>query len=208
MKILFIGDSITDGGRNTKSGVDNDLGQGYPFIIAGKLGAENPGRYEFVNTGISGNRIVDNYARIKCDVWNHKPDVISILIGVNDVWHEVVCQNGVDNRRFENVYRMMIDDTLRELPDAKIVIMEPFVLKGSATEEAWEYFDTETRLRAQASERVAKEFGCVFVPLQAMLDDAAAKLSVEYWVHDGAHPTAAGHQLIADAWLKATEGIL
>ena len=104
MKILFQGDSITDVGRNTNNGSLNSIGQGYPCLIASRLGADEPETYEFVNRGISGNRIVDVYARIKADCWNLAPDLLSILIGVNDVWPEFGGKNGVDAKRFYNVY--------------------------------------------------------------------------------------------------------
>ena len=99
MKILFQGDSITDAGRSR----DNDqyIGTGYPLLVKSELGYKFPGKYEFINRGISGNRIVDLYARIKADIINIKPDVMSILIGVNDVWHEFgVNPNGVSSEKF------------------------------------------------------------------------------------------------------------
>ncbi|MBQ9920892.1 MAG: lysophospholipase, partial [Clostridia bacterium] len=86
MRILFQGDSITDAGRARDN--DINLGTGYPMLVKATLGFEEPGKYEFFNRGISGNRVVDLYARIKNDIINLKPDVMSILIGVNDVWHE------------------------------------------------------------------------------------------------------------------------
>ena len=116
MKILFQGDSITDVGRNTNSGSLLSIGQGYPCLIASRLGADEPGKYEFVNRGISGNRIVDVYARIKADCWNLEPDLLSVLIGVNDVWHEFAVQNGVDADRFYAVYKMLVCDTKERLP--------------------------------------------------------------------------------------------
>lgn len=97
-KILFQGDSITDAGRSRED--LTNLGKGYPLFVAGALGMDEPGEYEFVNRGISGNRIVDIYARIKMDIINLKPDVMSLLIGVNDVWHEVSSQNGVDGDKY------------------------------------------------------------------------------------------------------------
>jgi len=205
MKILFMGDSITDAGRNTERGSLISIGQGYPMLIDGKMSVKYPGRFEFVNTGISGNRVVDIYARIKADMWNHAPDVLSILIGVNDVWHEVSGGNGVDADRFENVYRMYIADTLKRFPNMKVIAMEPFVLRAQATDEAWEYFSSETALRAKAVKKVADEFGLVWLPLQKMFDDACQIQPAEYWLGDGVHPTPAGHQLIADAWLEVFE---
>jgi lysophospholipase L1-like esterase len=98
-KVLFLGDSITDAQRSYQEDEHHYIGQGYTEMVAGKLALEHPGMYEFTNKGISGNRIVDLYARIKKDCWNLKPDYISILIGVNDVWHELEDENGVDAKR-------------------------------------------------------------------------------------------------------------
>ena len=139
-KILFQGDSITDTGRSRE--VENHLGNGYPRLVSASLGFENPGEYEFLNRGISGNRIVDIYARIKKDLINLKPDVMSLLIGINDVWHEVGEQNGVDADKFFNVYSLIIEEVKAALPDIKIMILEPFVLKGCSTVDNWEYFET------------------------------------------------------------------
>lgn len=202
MKILFQGDSITDAGR-AKGDIKN-YGQGYPLLIAADLRAQKPGAYELINLGISGNRVVDVYARIKADCWNHAPDVLSLLIGINDVWHEVApVHNGVDAERFERVLRMLLEDTKERLPDIRFILMEPFVLKASATEEQWEFFYEETVARARIVEKLAAEYGCVYVPLQKMFDDACALAPADYWLGDGVHPTPAGHRLIADAWEAA-----
>jgi len=138
MKILFFGDSITDMGRNRELNKSTDVwsyGIGYPMFVAGSLYGENPQKYEVLNRGISGNRVVDLYARIKEDVWDLQPDVFSILIGINDVWREIEGKGGVGLDRFEKVYRMLIEDTKKVLPDVKIVLCEPFVLEGCTTVE-------------------------------------------------------------------------
>ena len=118
-KIVFFGDSITDFGRNHESDDrDSSLGFGYVRIIADRLVSEKPGEIKIYNRGTSGDRIVDLYARIKRDCWNLEPDVLSILIGINDIWHEIDVENGVDLARFERIYRMMIEDTLRYNPNS------------------------------------------------------------------------------------------
>lgn len=204
MKIVFQGDSITDVGRNTNNGSQVSIGQGYALIADAFLSARYPGRYEFENRGVSGNRIVDVYARIKADVWNLQPDVLSVLIGINDVWHEQ-WGNGVDAVRFYNVYSMLVKDTLERFPLCKLILMEPFVLKGTATQENWQMFSAETRLRAEAVKRVAAENGVIFLPLQNVFDEALAKADASYWLRDGVHPTPAGHQLIAERWIDCFE---
>ena len=129
--VLFQGDSITDCGRNKESEINMaaHLGFGYPNLVGGKLLFDHAGEmYRCINKGISGNRVVDLYARWKIDALNFSPDVISILIGVNDVWHEVSRQNGVENERFEQIYRMLLEWTKTVLPDVKLILMEPFAL--------------------------------------------------------------------------------
>lgn len=200
MKILFLGDSITDVGRNREDPAS--LGAGYPLLVGARLGAETPGAFSFRNTGIGGDRSVDIYARIKKDCWNLKPDVISLLAGINDVWHELGDGNGVGEERFYRIYRMLAADTVERLPGVKLLLMEPFVLPGRGTEDGWEVFVREMPLRAKAVRQVAEEFGAAFLPLQGMFDEACKREKPSYWLMDGVHPTPAGHQLIADAWIE------
>jgi lysophospholipase L1-like esterase len=205
MRVLYMGDSITDAGRNRNAGSQLSIGQGYPLLTCAQLGLKYPGKFEFINNGISGNRVVDMYARIKADVWNLNPDVLSILIGVNDVWHEFGGLNGVETERFDKVYRMFIDDTLAVLPNIKIMILEPFVLSASATEGNYEEFRGEVEKRAAVSKKIAEDKGLIFIPLQDKFDKAAETVSASYWLADGVHPTPAGHALIAEEWIKAFE---
>lgn len=208
--ILFQGDSITDTDRSKDT--DKHMGCGYATMVGGELSANNPYVYRFYNRGISGNRVVDLFARIKVDMINLKPDYMSILMGVNDVWHEYTRQNGVSAEKFEMVYSLMIEELQRELPELKIMILEPFVLPGSATENneehphRWDYFREEVKLRGEAAKRIAEKYGLPFVSLQETFTKANADApSNDYWTRDGVHPTAAGHTLIKRAWLKAFE---
>jgi len=202
MKILFQGDSITDAGRARDN--DINIGTGYPLLVKAALGYEAPGQYTFINRGISGNRIVDLYARIKKDMINLRPDVMSILIGVNDVWHELSADpNGVDGEKFFRIYDMLIGEVREALPALKIMILEPFVLRGPATAERWESFDTEVRLRAQMAKKIAQKYSLPFVELQAGLDALSRTAPTEYWLRDGVHPTAMGHEYIKTEWLRA-----
>ena len=210
--VLFQGDSITDAGRIKEPGKEANKGYGYANMVAGELGANEPYKYRFFNRGISGNRGVDLFARMRKDMINLRPDYMSILIGVNDVWHEYRYQDGVCAEKYELVYGLMIEELKRELPDLKIMILEPFVLPGSATENTeehpnrWEYFSTQVPLRAAAAKRVAEKYNLPFVPLQEMFDKANADAPAPgYWLRDGVHPTQAGHTLIKRAWLKCYE---
>ena len=202
MKILFYGDSITDAHRDRS--VDHYLssyGFGYPSFVAGELLSKNPEQYEIINRGISGNRIGDLYARIKADVWNLQPDVLSILVGVNDVWHEINYNNGVELERFDRIYRMMLDDTLKVLPNVKIILCEPFVLDGAATTEKYEDF-LQVKMYAKAVKQIAEDYNLAFVPLQEILEETAKRTAPEYVLADGVHPAIGGAKLIADEWLK------
>lgn len=212
-RILFQGDSITDCGRVR----DNDahVGTGYALLVKSQLGFENPGEYEFYNRGISGNRIVDLYARIKADIINLAPDYISILIGVNDVWHEFGSHNGVDADKFEKIYCMLIEEIQEALPEVKIIILEPFCLRGLATEnteeepDKWNIFNAEVHKRAARARVVAEKYDLPFVTLQDKFDKVS-ELSTDimgnsYWLRDGVHPTSMGHELIKREWIKIFE---
>lgn len=202
---LFQGDSITDFGRSRDN--DNNLGIGYPLLFSADYLKSYPNEYKFLNRGISGNRVVDVYARIKIDILNLKPDYMSILIGVNDVWHELGCGNGVAAPKYEKVFSMLIEEIKEALPDIKIFILEPFVLSASATSEHYDYFRPEVELRAAAAKRVAEKYDLIFVPLQQKFDDAVKIAPAEYWLSDGVHPAPAGHQLIKEALAEAFDTV-
>lgn len=199
--ILFQGDSITDAGRNREN--DDFLGCGYPTMVAGELGCDHPGDYRFINRAIGGDRSVDVYARIKRDAILLKPDVMSILVGVNDVWHELDSGNGISEERYGQILTMMMEDLKAALPDTKFMIMEPFVLKGSGTQDTWDVFRPEVEKRAEKAKLVAEQFHALFVPLQQALDQASAGMDAGLWLRDGVHPTPAGHELIKRKWLEA-----
>lgn len=211
-RILLQGDSITDSGRYKEN--PDSVGNGYACLVAAEIGAKYPYQYKVINRGISGNRVIDLLARIKGDFIKLKPDIISILIGVNDVWAEIDQKNGVDAARFEHYYDLLIQQLLEELPDVKIMIMEPYVCHGTFTnnrdeeQDRWEYFYSQVRLRAAAAKRIAEKYKMPFVPLQETLEKAVADAPQEdYWLQDGVHPTPAGHELIAKAWMQAFQTV-
>ena len=210
--ILFQGDSITDCNRKREEW--GNLGAGYAGMTAGELAAKYPYEYEFLNRGISGNRIVDLHARVRRDMINLKPDYMSILIGVNDAWHEFTQQNGVDAEKFEKLYDMLIEELRHDLPDTKLMILEPFVLPGCKTDNVdehphrWDFFRDEVALRAQAAKRIAQKYDLPFILLQDTFNAANADAPADgYWLVDGVHPSAAGHALIKKAWIDMFERI-
>ena len=208
--ILFQGDSITDASRDRSPGAQH-RGNGYATMVTGALMAKEPYAYTCYNRGISGDRIVDLYARMKVDMINLKPDYMSILVGVNGVWHECAYQNGVDAEKFERVYDMLLTELKAEFPNLKLMLLEPFFLPGSATRnipecpDRLESYTREIPLRRAAVARLAKKHNAVFVPLQELFDRVNADAPEGYWLWDGVHPTAAGHELIKQEWLKAFE---
>lgn len=207
--ILFQGDSITDSGRSRE--YDCYGGYGYPTLIKAELGYEKPGEYVFYNRGVSGNRVLDLYSRIVCDILNIKPDYMSILIGVNDVWHGF-SGNGTGLKRYEKVYNDLIADIKEELPDIKIIILGPFVLKGTGTvseedPQRWDIFKNGVTDMAEAAKRVAEKFSLPFVDLQEKFDEACKKAPADYWTVDGVHPTAMGHEIIKRVWLDTFDKI-
>lgn len=205
-RILCQGDSITD---FLRSGESNEyMGSGYVTMLAGKVALAHPGKYQVMNRGISGNRVVDLYARIKIDVINLKPDILTVLIGVNDVWHEIARENGVAPEKFEKILSMFVEEVKEALPDIKIILMEPFVLSGKDTAGHMDRFAPMVAQNAQACRRVAEKYGLGFVPLQEKLDAFAEQTSAEYVLYDGVHPAPAGHALICESLFEEMNKIL
>jgi acyl-CoA thioesterase-1 len=206
-RILFQGDSITDAnrdkGKDGGSGVDGGqhLGSGYAMLAAARLLADRPAdRIEARNLGISGNRVVDLAARWQEHCWNLKPTVVSIMIGVNDTWHQFMREAGVDHARYERTYRHLLADTRARLPGVRFVLCEPFVLPCGVVGPGWR---EDVDARRAIVKALAGEFAAAFVPFQAVFDAACTRAPAEYWGADGVHPSPAGHQLMADAWLRA-----
>lgn len=204
--ILFQGDSITDAGRNRE--FDPHMGVGYVTMTAGKIGADHPGKYQFLNRGISGNRSTDLYARIKSDTINLKPDILTVLIGVNDVLHEYARQNGVSAPKFERILEMYISEIKEALPDIQIFLLEPFLLCAKEDETDYLAMAPEVKLRGEACRRVAQRQGLTFVPLQDKLSALAEKTGAAYVLFDGVHPTCVGHELISRELYSALKTVL
>ena len=210
-RILFQGDSITDCGRNRDWFYG--MGDGYANLIKASLGHDAPGEYEFINRGVSGNRIVDLYARIKSEFINLKPDYASIYIGVNDTWHEIAFQNGIDTDKFEKIYTMLLDEVMAECPETKLIIIAPYVFEGSATCNTEEIPDRLARFqkdvaeKAAVAKKLAEKYGLPLIELQPAFDEACTKAPAEYWAADGVHPTPSGHEIIKRLWIETFQKI-
>lgn len=207
-KFLFQGDSITDAHRDDENEDNFGLGCGYALLVASDFSKNRKGEFKFLNRGVSGDRVTDIYARIKEDIINLAPDYMSILVGVNDIAHELTMKCGVDAEKYEKIYSMLIEEVKKALPDIKIIILEPFVLKGSGTQELWEQFKTEVKKHGEATERIAKKYNLEFVPLQNKFDEVSSDGDTRYWSVDGVHPTAAGHQIIKEELSRAIISML
>ena len=205
--ILFQGDSITDAHRDRND--PKSMGQGYASMVAATMGVDHPADYDYLNRGVSGDRVVDVYARIKWDFLNLKPDYASIYVGVNDAWHEIEWQNGVDDAKFERIYGMLLDEVLAACPGIKLMLISPYVLEGWATKateeqpDRWDRFKTDVAAKAVAVKNVAEEYHLPLIELQPIFDAACEKAPASHWSADGVHPTPAGHELIKRAWLDA-----
>lgn len=205
-RILFIGDSVTDVGRKRRC--PRHLGNGYPKMVAGMLKALYPElKLTVLNRGISGNKIHDLEERWQKDCLKLNPDVMSILIGINDTWHRVgkpSFGNEEALKHFEACYRTILRQT-KEQTNAQIVIMEPFVLHYPIARKEWRLdFD----LRRAIIERLADEFAVDYIRLDSILNEQAALVGEQTLTgKDGVHPTLAGHRTIAKAWVSIVENV-
>ncbi|MCA8999621.1 MAG: SGNH/GDSL hydrolase family protein, partial [Planctomycetaceae bacterium] len=200
--ILFQGDSITDAGRSRDhAGEVNHqqaLGNGYAWMAAADLLVTQPdANLKCWNRGISGNKVFQLADRWQADCLDLKPNVLSILIGVNDIWHALNGRYDGTVETYETDYRKLLTRTKDALPDVKLVICEPFVLRcGAVTDEWFPQFDA---FRASAK-KLADEFHAVFVPFQSMFDRAVEYAPPEHWAKDGVHPSPYGAALMAHQW--------
>ncbi len=203
-RFLFQGDSITDGNRSRDKDWNHLLGHGYAYLIAARLLYQFPAKdFQFFNRGISGNKITDLIQRWPDDTIALKPDLLSILIGVNDTLNAVGGNKNCTVSGFENDYRTLLKETCDKLPGVDLVICEPFILPVGRVKDRWEEFQPEISGRQQAAKKIAEEFNAIYIPLQDAFTSAAKKYPPdEYWLWDGVHPMPNGHELITREWIK------
>jgi lysophospholipase L1-like esterase len=200
---LFQGDSITDGNRGRNTDPNHIMGHGYAFSIASRVGARFPEKgVTFYNRGSSGNKIQDLTARWQQDTLDLKPDVLSILIGVNDTDAAIQQKDTEATKAYEEGYRALINGTKEQLPHCLLILCEPFIAPVGRVKENWNEWQNEIQKKQEVVRRLAQEYNTVFVPLQKIFDDATSRAAADYWIWDGIHPTVAGHELIAHEWLK------
>jgi len=202
--LLFQGDSITDmkWGRNQRDR-NHYLGHSYVYLIAARLHTDMPeAKLHFLNRGVSGNTVPDLLARWQKDALDLKPDVLSILIGVNDVGRAMRSKKEADVDAYESGYRSLLEQSRKANPELKIVLLEPFVLplsKGTPGRPGWrEQID---RLRPVVA-KLASQYEAVLIKTQDIFDAAARRVDPSHWIWDGVHPLPQGHELIARNWIE------
>lgn len=204
--ILFQGDSITDAGRNKKSPVANKgLGRGYPKFIAESLHRDRADLdLQIHNRGISGNKVPDLDRRWQADCIDIQPKILSILIGVNDIWHKLNGRYDGTSESYRDGFAALVERTQTALPSTAIVICEPFVLMSGSVERNRDQWFPEFDVRRTYAKEVAKNAGAIWVPFQTMFDDSVTTgTGPEKLAGDGVHPTQLGHQLMAKTWREA-----
>lgn len=198
--VLFQGDSITDCGRNRETGAD--LGRGYALIASALFASKYPEKQvQFINRGISGNRVKDLQLRWQEDCLDLNPTWVSIYIGINDTWRRYDRNDPTSVEAFAAGYRDLIVRT-KETLDAKLILVEPFVLPVPEDRKRWRE-DLDPKINAVRE--LAREFETLYVPLDGLFAAASTKAPSAYWAPDGVHPSPAGHALIANVWLEAVQ---
>ncbi len=202
--ILFQGDSITDTGREKKLELPNNansFGNGYAFLAASSLLNSLPKEnLKLYNRGISGNKVFQLSDRWEKDCLALKPNILSILIGVNDYWHTRDGNYNGTVQTYENDYIKLLERTKKELPDIKIAVCQPFILSGtSAVDDSFIKSFKEYQISAK---KISDEFKTLWIPFQEIFNEAIKYAPAKYWLYDGVHAAMPGAQLMANAWLK------
>ncbi len=203
--ILFQGDSITDAGRERETADQPNnqkaLGSGYAWVASSHMLLARPAAdLRIFNRGISGHKVPQLAARWDADCLDLKPDVLSVLIGVNDIWHRRNGNYEGTPESYERDYLALVERTRNARPRIKLVICEPFVLRcGAVTDDWFPEFDAYRT----AAARVAEVNGAIFVPFHSVFEEASKLAPPEHWAADGVHPSPFGTALMARTWLRA-----
>ncbi|MGD0645182.1 MAG: SGNH/GDSL hydrolase family protein [Candidatus Bathyarchaeia archaeon] len=201
--VLFQGDSITEASRYYT--LDDNLGTGYVMMAANWFSAEYPEKkIRFLNRGVAGDKIRDMKNRWKKDCLNLEPDVVSILIGINDTVGGHFWKSPTSTKSFEEDYRTLLEQT-HDILGAKIVLLTPFMVYLTKRQLIYKII---LKQKIDVVKKMSKEFETHLVPLDKIFEAATRKGEPIHWSADGIHPTAMGHSLIAQSWLKTTSGIL
>ena len=227
IRILFQGDSITDGGRlkppEYRWDLNHQIGHSYVYPIVGELGRKYPGKYTFINRGLSGDKPTTIGDRWQTDTLDEHPDILSILLGING--------NGTMNgeypegveahlAQFDADFRAILDSAKAQNPDLKLIIMEPFYLPVGEKKAYYDAFKPVFSRKQALIRRMAEDYGAIFIPVQERLEALVAESApilkengcdidpIAYWLWDGVHPTEPLHEYLAELWLEAAKPVL
>ena len=203
--VLFQGDSITDAGRNRENAepnISDAMGKGYALMAGAALLSRRASlNLQVYNRGVGGNVVGQMEARWQEDCLALKPDVLSILIGINDTARPMCNAPDADTPEgFDRTYRKILDDAKAQNPSLRLVLCEPF---GLLTENVTEDWMPGLRQRQAFAKQIAADYDAIWVPFQQLFDDAIQEAPTAYWMPDGVHPTPAGHYRMAQMWLDA-----
>ncbi|MEQ7801635.1 SGNH/GDSL hydrolase family protein [Pedobacter sp. ASV1-7] len=206
--ILFQGDSITDAKRKRTDLIFNSaqgMGSGYAFLAASELLSKHFNKdLKIYNRGVGGDKVYQLADRWEEDCMKLKPTVLSIHVGVNDHWH--VKSKGYTGtiKTYRDDFKNLLDRTKQKNPDVRLIIGEPFGVAGiKGNYEVWDPAFKEFRV---AAKEIADQYSAFFIPYQKVYDMAQKQAPGIYWTWDGVHPTMAGAQLMAQAWLTSIKG--
>lgn len=190
IKWLFQGDSITDAGRDYAD--YHNLGKGYPKYAARYLREKYRDiDFEFINLGISGNQTKDLVERLQSDFIDIQPDIVSVLIGINDVWHHSSDRSWISAEAFEKRYRTVLE-AVKSNTNAKIMMMEPFLIPV----EDKLFFREDLAPKIETVRALAREYADVYLPTDGLLQSAFVGDDPLSYASDGVHPTEKGSDFI------------
>lgn len=204
LSFLFQGDSITDGNRGRNDDPNHILGHGYCFGVSSRIGADFPEYgFQFFNRGISGNTVSDLERRWQTDALDLKPDVLSLLVGINDVNNSIDRkEDALDVKAFEATYRKLLTLCREQNPNLLVVLGLPFFFASGWRKNQFEKWHPLTLERVEIVKRIAVDFNAVLIDYPKLFEEAQQRAPIDYWIWDGVHPTVFGHELMAREWIK------
>lgn len=202
IRLLFQGDSVTDMYRNREDFYD--LGKGYPKYAAPLIAEKYPDiEFEFINRGIGGNTVSMVMCRMQEDLIDLAPDIVTILVGVNDARRYTEDHKCTSDEKFENSYRKLLSE-VKEKTNAKIMVIDPFLMPT----ETQQLFFSDLQPKVEIVRRVAREFADVYMPLDGLLYSEFIKNKPEDYSGDGVHPNDNGAELIARFYVEYVSRII
>jgi len=204
LTFLFQGDSITDGNRGRNEDPNHILGHGYCFAVSSRIGADFPeAGFKFFNRGISGSTVSDLARRWQTDTLDIKPDVLSLLVGINDVNALVEGrENAIDLETFEATYRSLLTSCRAQNPNLLIMLGLPFFFASGWRKDQFDKWHPLVLQHAEIVKAIAADFDAILIDYPKVFEEAQQRAPIDYWIWDGVHPTVFGHELMAREWIR------